>query len=112
MLVGGNSNTAIRRAAAYGDGWYPSQIAPHTLARGVTKLRQLAADPGRLEPAIHVGGLTIQTSKESARVAREAREAFVRRGREQHQRLPGTPSAGTEWMRQCELVAEAHTMGS
>jgi alkanesulfonate monooxygenase SsuD/methylene tetrahydromethanopterin reductase-like flavin-dependent oxidoreductase (luciferase family) len=78
ILVGGNSKTAIRRAAAYGDGWFPSQIAPDTLAVGVAKLRELAADRGRPAPAVHVGGLAILGDEESARAARTARASFVR----------------------------------
>lgn len=78
ILVGGNAEVAIRRAATYGDGWYPSQIAPHTLAVGAAKLRELATDRGRAAPAVHVGGLTIQSDQESVRAARAARASFVR----------------------------------
>jgi alkanesulfonate monooxygenase SsuD/methylene tetrahydromethanopterin reductase-like flavin-dependent oxidoreductase (luciferase family) len=78
ILVGGNSEAAIRRAATYGDGWYPSQITPAALAAGAARLRQLAADHGRPAPAVHVGGLTIHTDPESVRAARAARESFVR----------------------------------
>jgi alkanesulfonate monooxygenase SsuD/methylene tetrahydromethanopterin reductase-like flavin-dependent oxidoreductase (luciferase family) len=78
ILVGGNSEAALRRAAAYGDGWFPSQITPAALAAGAAKLRQLAADRGRPAPAVYVGGLTIQTDPESVRAARTARAAFVR----------------------------------
>jgi alkanesulfonate monooxygenase SsuD/methylene tetrahydromethanopterin reductase-like flavin-dependent oxidoreductase (luciferase family) len=78
ILVGGNSETAIRRAAAYGDGWFPSQIAPGTLAVGVARLRELAAERGRLAPAVHVGGLTILDGEDSVAAARATRAAFVR----------------------------------
>jgi alkanesulfonate monooxygenase SsuD/methylene tetrahydromethanopterin reductase-like flavin-dependent oxidoreductase (luciferase family) len=89
ILVGGNSETAIHRAATYGDGWYPSQITPAALAAGAAKLRQLAADHGRPAPSVHVGGLTIQTDPESVRTARAARESFFRS-------LPGNHGISTE----------------
>jgi alkanesulfonate monooxygenase SsuD/methylene tetrahydromethanopterin reductase-like flavin-dependent oxidoreductase (luciferase family) len=78
ILVGGNSVAAIRRAAAYGDGWFPSQIAPDTLASGVAKLREFAAERGRPAPVVHVGGLTILSEDESVSAARAARASFVR----------------------------------
>ena len=39
VLVGGNSDVAIRRAARYGDGWVPS-VDPHALAFGAANLRR------------------------------------------------------------------------
>jgi alkanesulfonate monooxygenase SsuD/methylene tetrahydromethanopterin reductase-like flavin-dependent oxidoreductase (luciferase family) len=140
ILVGGNSGTAIRRAATYGDGWYPSQIAPDTLAAGVRRLRELAAARGRAVPAVHVGGLTMQPDRTSAGAARAERVSFVRSlpgdhgispedamatvldgpaeaaerfaayaeaGADAVSVAPGTGISGTEWMRRCELVAEA-----
>jgi alkanesulfonate monooxygenase SsuD/methylene tetrahydromethanopterin reductase-like flavin-dependent oxidoreductase (luciferase family) len=51
IIVGGMSDAAVRRAAAYGDGWYllapPEQIP--TLA---SRLNELAATHGRPAPAI------------------------------------------------------------
>jgi probable F420-dependent oxidoreductase len=38
--VGGNSETAIRRAATIADGWHPANISPETLAGGIRKLRE------------------------------------------------------------------------
>jgi alkanesulfonate monooxygenase SsuD/methylene tetrahydromethanopterin reductase-like flavin-dependent oxidoreductase (luciferase family) len=143
ILVGGNAEAAIRRAVTYGDGWYPSQIAPHTLAAGAARLCQLAADRRRAVPAVHVGGLTIQSDPESVRAARAARASFVGGLPGEHgispeeamatviaspaeaaERFaayaaagatsisisPGIGSVGKQWMRQCELVAEARAM--
>ncbi|MFI5898420.1 LLM class flavin-dependent oxidoreductase [Actinoplanes sp. NPDC051513] len=143
LLVGGNSDVAIRRAATSGDGWYPSQITPNTLASGVAKLRQATADREHADPVIHVGGFTIQTGEESVRAARPARESFVRSlpgnhgispeeatamviaspaeaaelfaayaeaGADSISVSPGIGTAGANWMRRCELVAEAHRM--
>lgn len=78
ILVGGNSEAALRRAAAYGDGWIPSQIGPGTLATAVVRLRELAAGSGRAAPTVHVGGLAVVGDQESLRSARAARVSFVR----------------------------------
>jgi alkanesulfonate monooxygenase SsuD/methylene tetrahydromethanopterin reductase-like flavin-dependent oxidoreductase (luciferase family) len=77
ILVGGNSQLAIRRAARYGDGWFPSQIGPDTLAAGVATLAALAADCGRPTPAVHVGGLSIVDDQEDLDEARAQRRSFV-----------------------------------
>jgi alkanesulfonate monooxygenase SsuD/methylene tetrahydromethanopterin reductase-like flavin-dependent oxidoreductase (luciferase family) len=77
ILVGGNSDAAIRRAATYGDGWLPSQIGPDTLASGVAKLRRLAADQGRPTPRVLVGGLTIVEDESAAAATRAERASFV-----------------------------------
>jgi probable F420-dependent oxidoreductase len=47
VLFGGHSDFAIRRAAASGDGWHPTQITIDQLRDGLTKLRQYAAEHGR-----------------------------------------------------------------
>ncbi|MEU4196854.1 LLM class flavin-dependent oxidoreductase [Kribbella sp. NPDC026611] len=83
ILIGGNSDTAIHRPASYGDGWLPSQIAPHTLAAGVAKLRQLTAE--RVAQYAAAGADCVIVS-------------------------PGIGSVGAQWMRQCELVAQARAM--
>ncbi|MFC4591482.1 LLM class flavin-dependent oxidoreductase [Sphaerisporangium corydalis] len=55
ILIGGNGPAALRRAAAYGDGWFPSVITPEALAAGVARLRRLAAERGRARPTVTVG---------------------------------------------------------
>ncbi|GAA4933445.1 LLM class F420-dependent oxidoreductase [Streptomonospora halophila] len=56
ILVGGNSEAAMRRAVLYGDGWAPSLIAPADLAAKADRLREIAAELGRPVPEISVGG--------------------------------------------------------
>lgn len=75
ILIGGNSQTAIRRAATLGDGWFPSLLTPATLAAGVAKLRELAAEQGRAAPSVTVGGHAF-LGEDAA--TRSARDAFVR----------------------------------
>jgi probable F420-dependent oxidoreductase len=47
FLFGGESDTALRRAAALGDGWYGVGHDPASAAVQVTKLRALLAEAGR-----------------------------------------------------------------
>ncbi len=45
VLIGGNSDVAIRRAVAHGDGWLPSLISPELLATRVPVLRAAGSRP-------------------------------------------------------------------
>ncbi|QFG23195.1 LLM class flavin-dependent oxidoreductase [Actinomadura sp. WMMB 499] len=56
VWVGNASPAAIRRAARYGDGWFPSLITPREVAGGAARLAELAAGHGRRVPAVAVGG--------------------------------------------------------
>src|SRR5262247_3197402 len=47
IWVGGNSRAALRRAARFGDGWVPWEIAPAEYAQAVTEARRLRAEAGR-----------------------------------------------------------------
>lgn len=48
IVVGGNSDSALRRVAAWGDGWYGFNIdGPEAARDRVTKLEQLCAESGR-----------------------------------------------------------------
>ncbi|MCO8270794.1 LLM class flavin-dependent oxidoreductase [Actinoplanes sp. TRM 88003] len=48
-------NAALRRAARYGDAWFPSLIAPSIVAQGAERLAEWAAGHGRPTPSITVG---------------------------------------------------------
>ncbi|MEV0827917.1 LLM class flavin-dependent oxidoreductase [Nonomuraea rubra] len=56
VWVGNASAAAIRRAAAFGDGWFPSLISPQDVARGRARLAELADGHGRPAPVIAIGG--------------------------------------------------------
>lgn len=71
VLVGGNSAAAIRRAARFGDGWFPSLIGPLALAERTEELAQAASAYGRPCPQITVGGHTTVGDPASVREARE-----------------------------------------
>lgn len=137
VLVGGNTDNAIRRAALHGDGWMPSMTAPHRLAEGTAKLREFAEEAGRPAPSTTVwlhAGLGDEPS------VRSAREAFERSLVEMygvsaedapHVPIGGTPKEaaerfaayaeagadhldlvvdGGDWQRQVELIAEAKSL--
>jgi alkanesulfonate monooxygenase SsuD/methylene tetrahydromethanopterin reductase-like flavin-dependent oxidoreductase (luciferase family) len=53
VLIGGNSDVAIRRTVAHGDGWLPSLISPELLATRVPVLRAAA---GERAVSVTVGG--------------------------------------------------------
>jgi probable F420-dependent oxidoreductase len=63
VLIGGESNGALRRVARYGDGWYPWNLTPAQLDHGLERLdAALAGHPfldgtsrGRDDVAVQVG---------------------------------------------------------
>jgi alkanesulfonate monooxygenase SsuD/methylene tetrahydromethanopterin reductase-like flavin-dependent oxidoreductase (luciferase family) len=54
--IGNASPVAIRRAARFGDGWFPSVLTAEDVAHGAARLAELAAEHGRPTPVITVGG--------------------------------------------------------
>lgn len=54
ILVGGRSEAALQRAARYGVGWVPSQVAAEEVGAGVRRLTELRAELGK-PPAEEVG---------------------------------------------------------
>jgi alkanesulfonate monooxygenase SsuD/methylene tetrahydromethanopterin reductase-like flavin-dependent oxidoreductase (luciferase family) len=85
VLVGGNSDVALRRAVAHGAGWLPSLIGPERLAERTVALRALADDAGRATPAITVGGHMFVGSGSAVD---DARAAFVRSLVDEHRMAP------------------------
>ncbi|MEQ8485134.1 MAG: LLM class F420-dependent oxidoreductase [Pseudomonadales bacterium] len=57
ILVGGESEPALRRVAAFADGWYGFDLTPDALAERLARLDALLAEHGRsrAEVAVHVG---------------------------------------------------------
>jgi alkanesulfonate monooxygenase SsuD/methylene tetrahydromethanopterin reductase-like flavin-dependent oxidoreductase (luciferase family) len=134
ILVGGNSDRAIRRAARYGDGWFPSLTTPDKVRAGAARLRELAAELGRPEPSITIW---LQAGLGADEAVVTANEAFQRGLVDSYGLSPdeaaqvpitGTPEraaerlaayaeagvdhfdlavTGGDWLRQCELIAEA-----
>ncbi|TMR23250.1 LLM class flavin-dependent oxidoreductase [Nonomuraea turkmeniaca] len=132
ILIGGNSEAAMRRAVLYGDGWAPSLITPEALTGKAARLREIADELGRPVPSISVGGHAFLAGDTAA-----ALESFVRSLVDMHRMSPeeaaGVPVTGSpaqvaerlaayaaagadavglgldggDWARQAELLAEA-----
>jgi hypothetical protein len=47
LLIGGNSQAAIRRAVRLGNGWHPSTRSPEALSQGIRYLHEQAQAAGR-----------------------------------------------------------------
>jgi probable F420-dependent oxidoreductase len=54
IVLGGNSEPAIRRAGRIADGWYPYTIGPEDFARGADLLRESAQKAGRSADDIEI----------------------------------------------------------
>jgi probable F420-dependent oxidoreductase len=52
IYVGGSGEPALRRAARFGDGWFPMTGDPAKLAPAISRLRELAAEAGRAAPEV------------------------------------------------------------
>jgi alkanesulfonate monooxygenase SsuD/methylene tetrahydromethanopterin reductase-like flavin-dependent oxidoreductase (luciferase family) len=59
LWIGGMSVAAQRRAAAFGDAWFPSMLLAAQLPTARSRLRDLADQDGRPEPAIALGAAAI-----------------------------------------------------
>lgn len=57
VWVGNASNIAIRRAARWADGWFPSLISPREVATGRALLASSAQEVGRTVPVTAIGGV-------------------------------------------------------
>jgi probable F420-dependent oxidoreductase len=54
IVLGGNSEPALRRAGRIGDGWFPYTIDPAGFAAGADAVRATAAAAGRAEDAVEL----------------------------------------------------------
>lgn len=59
LWIGGMSQVALRRAAAFGDAWFPSMLLAAQLPAARDRLLALAEQAGRPEPAVVLGGAAI-----------------------------------------------------
>jgi probable F420-dependent oxidoreductase len=74
IILGGNSEPAIRRAGRLADGWFPYTIGPDELARGADVLRESAEAAGR-----SAGDVEITVWPGSADPRRELDATWMRR---------------------------------
>jgi alkanesulfonate monooxygenase SsuD/methylene tetrahydromethanopterin reductase-like flavin-dependent oxidoreductase (luciferase family) len=133
IWVGGGGDVALRRAARYGDAWFPSMVPPEAVGPAASRLAEMAAEAGRPAPAVVMGG--VAGLGPGIDPTPTARELSARYGipPEVAARLPitGTPAQaaermaayatagvtrlvlgriGGDWHRQCELLAEARSL--
>ncbi|ALG08907.1 LLM class flavin-dependent oxidoreductase [Kibdelosporangium phytohabitans] len=124
--IGNASAIAIERAVRYGDGWFPSLITPEDVAKGAAKIG------GRLTIAVGTTGRLGPDEDAKAEIAMGIAEAYgmpVERAaripitgtpREAAERIAAFQAAGadhlvfglsgTDWRKQCELLAEARSL--
>lgn len=98
IVVAGNGDRALQRAATYGDGWAAIGISPAEMATYSGTLATLAAQYGRPRPAITVVGPQIDT--DPARAAAQV-AGYAEAGAE---RVIVTPT-GPDWHRDYEFAA-------
>ena len=77
IWIGGNSDAALRRAVGRGDAWHPLRFAAHWLAPAVSRMRAMAAEQGRPEPALAPRILLRITDTPVAEAGRRAGEGTV-----------------------------------
>lgn len=73
VWIGGMSAAAQRRAARFGDAWFPSMLLASELAAARQRLRDLAVGQGQPEPAIALGAVALLGPPQPA-----ARDSFIR----------------------------------
>jgi alkanesulfonate monooxygenase SsuD/methylene tetrahydromethanopterin reductase-like flavin-dependent oxidoreductase (luciferase family) len=52
VLIGGRGEVALRRAARFGDAWFPMWLSPEEIASSRERLAELAAEYGRPAPGV------------------------------------------------------------
>jgi alkanesulfonate monooxygenase SsuD/methylene tetrahydromethanopterin reductase-like flavin-dependent oxidoreductase (luciferase family) len=76
IIVGGHADAAVRRAARYGDGFFPVTDDPQALASLLTTMRaecaQIGRDPKEIEISVGSVGLDVTPDLDAARRARDA----------------------------------------
>jgi len=136
VWIGGGSPAALRRAAAYGDGWLPAGITADGIASGLGELRELSEAAGRPVPRVtvvvfatlesHLGGLSheglVGVLHGQFGFPREMAEAVAASGPPEQiaQRIGELASAGAEhvvicpiggaWEQQIELLGKAREL--
>ncbi|WP_433361923.1 LLM class flavin-dependent oxidoreductase [Streptosporangium sp. CA-115845] len=135
IWVGNASTVAVRRAARYGDGWFPSMVPPSKVASGRARLAELAAAHGRPEPVVVIGATGVLGSSPGLPTRESIASGITGYGipMEEAVQLPltGKPAqvaerlaayrdagarhvvlgfAGGDWREQCDLLAETRAL--
>lgn len=102
VLVAGNGTRALRRAAAYGDGWISLGLSHAALSAGIAELGVLAAELGRPAPKATVVAPAVAADPKDA-AARFAELAAV--GVERVILAP----TGADWRRDYDFAAQVRS---
>jgi alkanesulfonate monooxygenase SsuD/methylene tetrahydromethanopterin reductase-like flavin-dependent oxidoreductase (luciferase family) len=99
VLIAGNGDRALRRAAAYGDGWISILLPPDEVASRLSALGELAAGHGRPTPRATVVGpvLDADPGKAAAQLA-----GYAEAGTERVILVP----SGADWQRDYERAGQ------
>jgi alkanesulfonate monooxygenase SsuD/methylene tetrahydromethanopterin reductase-like flavin-dependent oxidoreductase (luciferase family) len=105
VLIAGNGDRALRRAATYGDGWISVAASPEGVAEGLATLGELAAQHGRPAPRATVVGpvLDADPAKAAAQLA-----AYAEAGTEQ----VILPPSAAGWQRDYEYAGELRALAA
>jgi probable F420-dependent oxidoreductase len=71
LWIGGWTEAAIKRTAAFGDGWLPAWLLPEDIGKKFRELKKLAAALGRNPDTIHLGIEVYGCIDEDSKRARE-----------------------------------------
>lgn len=99
VLVAGNGKAALRRAAAYGDGWLSIGLPPAAVAENLAVLGELAAGHGRAVPRATVVGPALSTDPAEAAAQLSA---YAEAGTER----VILPPSGPDWRNAYEFAAK------
>lgn len=134
VWVGNDSSAALRRAARFGDGWFPSLVPAGEVAAGAVRLGELAATYGRPTPVVAVGvtgAVGVDPSVAAAIADRIAGAYGIPAARAATLPVVGEPAAvaerfaayaeagattlafgiaGGDWRRQCDLLATVRSL--
>ena len=97
VLIAGNGDKALRRAAAYGDGWMCIGLLSEDVAASLSALSSLAAQHGRPVPHVTVVGPTLDPDPQQAAAQLSAYSAA---GTERVILAP----TGADWQRDYEFA--------
>lgn len=99
VLVAGNGTRALRRAAAYGDGWISLGLSPDEVRASIAELAELASGHGRTAPPATVVAPPLAND---ARAAAAQLAAYADTGTERVILAP----TGPDWRRDYEFAAK------
>jgi probable F420-dependent oxidoreductase len=91
IWVGGRSEASMRRAARFGDYWFPYMVSPERLASGLERVADAASEAGRPQDAVSGAIFAWAAVDRNAGVARRsAYDSLARIYHQDFERLPAS----------------------